>query len=215
MATITLATLIARIRRLGAYERSTVFTPTFITERINSALGEYADLLDERWEGYRDTTGTVATVSGTATVALPADFLKARAIDLLDGTVYRALTRLQIKQTYGYTSTGKPTGYLHVGANLELFPTPNAVYTIRLRYVPTITVLVADADTIDVPNGWEDFIIHTALLGMDEREERDTNGRLAIIERAKQRIIRAAEDRNTAEPEYVPYPGEESVGYFQ
>ena len=66
-----------------------------------------------------------------------------------------------------------------------------------------------DGDTIDVPNGWEDFIIHTALLKLDEREERPTGERLAAIERSRQRIIRAAEDRNTAEPDYIPFPGEE------
>jgi hypothetical protein len=65
-----------------------------------------------------------------------------------------------------------------------------------------------------VPNGWEDFIIHTALLKCDEREEKPTGERLAAIERSRQRIIRAAEDRNTAEPDYIPFPGEEYARWW-
>lgn len=210
MTAITLATFISRIRTLGDFPSSSVFTDAFITEQINDALGQYVDLLDERWEGYRDTVTTLATVAGTATVSLPSGFLKARALDILDDGRYRPLRRFQIRQTYGYDEqTDKPIGYLLRANVLELFPTPNTVYPLRLRYVPAASVLVDDADSIDIPNGWEGFVIHTALLKLDEREERPLNDRLAIIERYKQRIISAAEDRNTAEPEYVPMPGEE------
>ena len=209
MSTFTLTTLRDRCRVLGDYTRSSVITDAFLTEQVNDAIGEYSDLLDERWEGYRDTTGTIPTVANTATVALPANFLKARAVDILDSDRYRPLERLQLRGIYRFENrTERPVGYLHVGTNLELFPTPDAVYTIRLRYVPTATVLVADADTIDVPNGWEGFIIHTALLKVDEKEERSLGDRLQIIDRYRQRIINAAADRNTAEPEYLHIPGD-------
>lgn len=210
MATFTLTTLRDEVRDLGDYNNSSKITDAFLTRQINKALGEYADLLDERWEGYRDTTGTVSTVANVATVALPADFLKARAVDLLDGGRYYPLRKLGIRSSYGYdASTGKPTGYMQVGANLELFSTPNAVYTIRLRYIPTATVLVSDSDSITVPNGWEDFILHTALLRIDEKEERPLQDRKDTIAAARQRIIAAASDRNVAEPEYLAIPGEE------
>lgn len=215
MASISLSTLRTRIRVLGSYANSRIFTDAVLTVFVNEAIGEYRDLLDERWEGYHDKTGTVSTVANTATVAVPADFLKARAVDRLDDGRYMPLTKIQIRQTYAYEGVrDKPLAYMQVGANLELFPTPNAVYTLRLRYVPAMTALSADVDTIDVPNGWEDFIIHTALLKCDEREEKPTGERLAAIERARQRIIRAAEDRNVAEPDYVPFPGEENVRWF-
>lgn len=209
MTAITLATLRTRIRALGDYENSTKVTAAFLDPIINEAIGDYCDLLDERWEGYRDKTGTVPTVANTATIALPADFLKARAVDVLDGTRYIPLRRLQLKDVYAYDDQReRPIGYLHVGANLELFPTPNAVYTIRLRYVPSATVLVADGDSIDIPNGWEGFVIYTALAKVDDKEERDLSQRLAMIDRYRARIERAAADRNTAEPEYLHIPGD-------
>lgn len=213
MATLTLATLIARVRQLGDYENSTVFTSAVITPWVNEAIGEYCDLLDEHFDGYRDTSGVANTIANVATVALPADFLKARAIDLLYSGSYTRLRRFQPgAQTLGYDATkGRPVGYLHVGTNLELFPTPDAVYTVRLRYVPSAPVLVADGDSIDVPNGWEAMIVHSALLRCDQREERPTSERLAAIDRARARIMRAADNRNVAEPVYIPFPDEGST----
>lgn len=212
MTAITLATLRTRARQLGDYENSTVFTDAVMTPWVNEAIGDYFDLLDEHFDGYRDTTGTVTTTAGVATVALPAAFLKARAVDILDGGTYRQLRRFQPSgQTLGFDgSTGRPVGYLHVGTNLELFPTPDAAYTIRLRYVPAMTALSADGDSIDVPNGWEGFIIHSILLRCDEREERSLTDRKDSIERYRARIVRASQNRNTAEPAYLPMPWEGS-----
>ena len=208
MTAITLATFRSRIRTLGDYLSSAKFTDAFVNECVNDAIGEYCDLLDSVWEGYRDTVGTVVTVAGTATVALPSNFLKARAIDLLDAGRYVALTRLQMRETYGYdATTGKPVGYIVRGNLAELFPTPNAVYTIRLRYVPAASVLADDADSIDIPNGWETFIVHTAILRLDQREQRPIGERLAVIDRVRQRIIGAASQRNVAGPELLRLPG--------
>lgn len=210
MTAITLATLRTRARQLGDYENSTVFTDAVMTAWVNEAIGDYCDLLDEHHEGYRDTSGTISTVAGTATVALPSNFLKARSVDILDSGRYRPLTMLQPgNMALGFDDgRGRPVAYLHAGASLELFPTPDAVYAIRVRYVPAVTELAADGDTIDVPNGWEAYIIHQTLLRCDQREERPLGDRLAAIDRLKARIVRAAEGRNATEPAYLPIPGE-------
>ncbi len=209
MTAITLTTFLDRARKRGDYENSGVFTDELMTPWVNEAIGEYCDELDATFDGYRDTAATLPTVAGTATVALPAAFLKMRGVSLLYSGTYRALDMLEpSRQALGYDlANGRPTGYLHVGANLELFPTPDAVYTIRLRYVPTATVLSNLSDSLDVPNGWESFIIEAILLRCDEREERDLRDRKDSIERARMRIRSAAATRNVAGPSYLPLPG--------
>lgn len=215
MTAITLATLRTRARQLGDYVNTSVLTDAVMTPWVNEAVGDYCDLLDATFDGYRDTTGTISTVAGTATVALPAAFLKMRGVSLLYSGMYRALERFEpSRQSLGYDlANGTPRAYLHVGASLELFPTPDVVYAIRLRYVPTATVLVSDADSLDVPNGWETFIIHSILLRCDQREERDLGDRLAMIDRARARIMSAADNRNVAGPSYLPFPDEGSGGF--
>ena len=65
MTAITLATFRTRARQLGDYENSTVFTDAVMTPWVNEAIGDYFDLLDEHFDGYRDTTGTVTTTAAS------------------------------------------------------------------------------------------------------------------------------------------------------
>lgn len=205
MATWTLEELRDAFRDLGDYPAShRKITDPRVNGWLNRAIGNYCDLLDETHEGHRDTVDTLATTNGTATVTLFADFLKAKAVDIQIDGEWVPLRRLSIRQTYGYDSeNGEPVGYLQRGNVLELFPTPDAVYAIRLRYVPAVPTLVDDADSIDVPNGWEEFILETALLSADKMMDKPLNDRKDSIERARQRVARAAEGRNQAEPEYL------------
>jgi hypothetical protein len=210
MTAITLEAFRSRIRDVGDYNNEDVFPDSFLDEQINDAIGEYCDLLDDKNVGYRDTTTTLVTVAGTATVELPDDFHKARAVDLLYDGRYRKLARLTNEQTYGFERYGnaRPVGYMRVGGDLELFPTPDTVYTLRLRYVPEAAVLVEDDDAIDIPNRWERFVIYTVLAVLDEAEERDSAPRLRVVAMIKARIEAAATQPDTSGPTYLPMPGE-------
>lgn len=208
MPAITLATFRSRVRSIGRYTSTVVITDAFLNEQINDAVGAYCDMLDATFEGYRDTVATASTVAGTATVSLPADFLKARAVDVLIGGQYRPLDLYAIGQTYGFSDRGEPRGYLVRGGVVELFPTPDAVYTLRFRYIPAASTLAQDGDSIEIPNGWEKWIIYSVLAVLDDGDERDTSPRLRVVEEVRQRVAAAAKTRNTAGPRYVPFPGE-------
>lgn len=216
MATITHTEFLARMRRLGNYPNTgnhpaSPVSDTFLTDCLNDAISDYCDILDARWEGYRDTTGTVTTTANAATKALPTDCKTLLAVDILDAGEYRPLRRLEIERTYQFQgTTGIPQGYMVVGVNFEFFPTPDQAYTVRVRYVPQPPVLSASVSptSMDVPNRWERYIIRMALLAVDEQQERSIQDRLAIIAKLEAAVTLAAGDRNVAEPEYIPYPGE-------
>lgn len=213
MTTFTAAALLDRVRKEGDYENSTVLTDAVMLPWLSAAHGEYCDLLDEEWAGYRDTTATLTATAGSATLALPNDFLKARALHLLHGNLYRALDPFEpTHQVLGYDDArGVPVGYLHVGASVELYPTPDAAYTLRLRYVPAAPALTSTSDTIDVPNGWEDFHVAKVLMKAAKRDERPLSEDLAIVDRVRARVRQAASQRNVTGPRYLPFPGEGEV----
>lgn len=225
MSAFTLTQLLARVRRKGNYPNTgnnpaSPISDTFLTEEINGGIADYETLLDQRWEGYRDKTtptsgmGEVVTVASVATVALPTDFLRLQAADILWSGVYRPLRRLTIARAYPYQlTTDIPDGYMLVGSSFELFPTPNGVYRLRLRYMPVTTVLVTGADSITIPNGWERYIVELALLAADQQQQRSIQDRATVLARLEAAIIAAAGDRNVAEPEQIPFPGE-SDGFF-
>lgn len=88
---------------------------------------------------------TLTTVAGTQTVALPSDWLETENIGLSSTTPPRALhvvtpELMDEKFPAGY-SPGTPTDYCVVGTNLQLGPTPDAVYTIQLDYYQRFAAL--------------------------------------------------------------------------
>ena len=215
MPAFSLTALLARVRRKGNYPNTgnhpaSPISDTFLTEELNGGIADYEKILDHRWEGYRDKTGTIATVANTATAALLSDFKTMRGRPwILNGGTPQTLTRLnadQIHRFYGQKDI--PAGYMLTGANMEFFPTPNAVYTVNLRYTPTTTVLVSGSDSITVPNGWERYFIELALLAADQQQMRSIQDRQAILARLEAEVVDAAGERNNAEPEYIPFPSD-------
>lgn len=215
MTAFTLTQLLARVRRKGNYPNTgnhpaSPISDTFLTEEINGAIGEYESVLDRLWEGYRDKTGTIATVANTATAAMPADFKSLRAKPyIVTGGSPIPLRRFNAEQTIQfYGQRDQPSGYMLTEANMEFFATPDAVYTVNLRYTPTATVLVSGSDSITIPNGWEKYPIELVLLAVDQQQNQSVQDRMGVIARLENEVRQAAGDRNQAEPEVIPYPGE-------
>lgn len=214
MPSFTLASLRSKVRRLGDYQNSGPMSDAFVDESINEALAELVDLVGDVFQDHFLTTATVATVAGTQTVNLPSDFYDLRALDRQVSTDQHVpLRRIQLLQATRYGGRGTPRGYmLHGGASpgtIRLFPIPDGVYTLRVTYDPLFTALAADADSFNFRNGWEEYVLHAALLRLDMREEKPVGERMGMIEKAKARIIGSAAKRNSAEPEYLTMPGED------
>jgi hypothetical protein len=208
MATATLSAIRDRVRFLGTYENSTKFTSTLINGEINAALAELYELLDDAHGGYFDKESTVATVAATATVSLPADFWRLRGVDILVGGKYYALSQIGLDQRNDFqTSTGRPAAYRTTAGGtrgtLTLYPIPSGIETLRIVYVPTYTPLAADGDSFEYYNGMEDYVVVGTLLRLDQREERPLGDRQQEFMRIRDRIVKGAARRRSAEPQYL------------
>ena len=95
------------------------------------------------------TAGTLSTVGGTQTVALPTGWLEFENLSVLDGTVYRQITYV----TGENLNTRYPTGdqsktpriFTIEGSSLLLGPTPDAVYTLSASYYARFAALATTA----------------------------------------------------------------------
>jgi len=204
----TLGQLVDAVRTKGDYANSAVFTDLDLVEYINEAIAELYEIVTDQFQGYYEKIATITTTANVQTVSLPSDFLDLRALDRqFDATHHSPLRRINLSQSYSFQGTGQPQAYsLHGGVapgTVRLYPVPDGVYTLRVTYDPAFTLLVDDSDTFEFRNGWEEYVHQAALLRCDAREERPLGDRLALIERAKQRIIGSAAKRNSAEPEYL------------
>jgi hypothetical protein len=86
------------------------------------------------------------------------------------------------------------------GNKLVFKPKAPQIATVNLWYVPAITKLVNDSDTLDGVNGWEEFLILDAAIKCMVKEESDPSALLAQLNFVKDRIKTMAKDRDQGEP---------------
>jgi hypothetical protein len=201
MASFSLAQILAAVRYRGDF-RDTIRHPNdSVTVEIQAAFAEFYELVASVNEGYWDTSATLSTVANQGYVALPADAWQVRGIDFYDGTNFRELAQIGISERNRYGSTtDEPRAYLLTARGADLFPTPNAVYTLRVTYTPSAPTLSAARDFY---NGWEEYVIFGALARLEMNEER-ANAWQAQLDRQAMRIKGGASHRRAQEPEYIP-----------
>lgn len=126
---------------------------------------------------YNLATATLTTVAGTATVALPTDFLEAKS--LVNQTdpkeVLEPFTATALYTQYTSGQIGRPRGFTYVGATLELAPVPDAAYALKLYYYQKALPLSAERTTnwllTNFPNLYlfGSLVAAEAYLGTDPR----------------------------------------------
>jgi len=196
-----LSELISIVRFRGDFRNSVRFPDSNIATEIQAAWGELYELIAETHEGYWVTSDTVTTTASTAFVSLPSDAWRVHAIDRLDGTDYIQLDQVGIADRNWFSSTaGRPCAYRLTARGIDLFPTPDAVYTLRVTYEPVAPFL--DEIPRAYYNGWEEYVVYGALIRLTLNEQR-TNDWQQQLDLARARITRGASQRKAQEPEYL------------
>lgn len=208
MALVQLQTLRQRARRRADMENSTFVSDAELNQWINASADELYDLLVSKLgDDYFTTLAAFVTAAGVETVALPAGMLKLLGVELQSGSDWVTLRRYMQTERNAYRSAmafaGTQPRYRLEGANIRFLPVPSGVLNGRFVYVPARTQLVADADTFDGINGWEEYIVVDAARKCLDKEEGDTSGlqqeKLGLIAR----IEMAAANRDAGEPNRV------------
>lgn len=203
MSAINRATLRATIRLRGDYSNVRRFPDTYLNTEIQTAFGKFYQLVADTHEGWWDTQGALSTVNAQPYVAMPADCWRAQALDILCGSEYTEMPQIGLgdRNRYG-ASTARPVAYRTSSRGFELYPTPNAVYTLRLNYTPKAPDL-DESTTHEWYNGWEDFVIEAVLLELATREGQPLGDRVAKLKMAGDAITAGASERRSQEPEYL------------
>ena len=203
MSALTLAEIRAIVRFRGDFRNTLRFPDLNVNAEIQAAFAEFYELVADTNEGYWDTQGTVTTTANVAFVTLPTDSWRVRGVDRVDGTDFIEMRQIGVSERNRYGSdTDEPCAYRLTARGLDLFPTPDAVYSIRVTYTPRAPALI-EATAREYYNGWEEYVIYGALIRLAENEERDTSEWQNRIDRQAARIKGGASQRKAAEPEYI------------
>lgn len=207
MATRTLLDLRTKARRRANMENSTFVTDSEFNEYLNYSISELRDLIISKvGEDYYATSSSISLISGTESYSLPATFYKALWVELLceDG-LYRKMRRFEVaEQAVGATifSHALPEIRYRLRENNIIFSPSSDIggKTARLWYVPVLTELSADGDTLVGFNGWDEYIVLRSAIIALEKEEQDTSALSIRLEQLRLRIESMAPSRDQGQP---------------
>ena len=206
----TLAQLRTRAQRLADMENSQFVANAEWLDYINEGLSELYDIVIGKNDDWFVTTQSIALVAGTAAYAVNAAFYKERGVDLVSGSTSYTLRPFMFRERNAAQGLAgalleEPYQYQIVGANIRFIPTPAAAGTATLWYIPQITQLSADGDTVSttLPLGWERYIVLYAALRALQKEESDASALMTELAATQRKIEKAASGRSAGDPKRV------------
>jgi hypothetical protein len=124
--------------------------------RTNTYLNDALSLICRRVDYYTDeTVYDFQTASGTTSYSIPQNFAKLRSLRFtnLTGNIgsveLEAVALRDIDRAW--TTMSQPYAYAMDAANVHLYPTPDGIYAIELRYWQMPNPLAADTDVPSLP----------------------------------------------------------------
>jgi hypothetical protein len=147
---------------------------------LNAGLSELFDILYEAdSDSYGKTSSPFSTVANQQNYVLQTlaanSFYHLSGVEWFNGSRWFDLPRVMWLERNGYPTPGQPRGYGIEGANLVLYPTPSAIYSMRLWWVGLPPTVSADADVLDIHGPWSEFLTKRFAKECLGKEESDTS----------------------------------------
>jgi hypothetical protein len=164
-----------------AKQRADMENSSFISDAewltyANNSYRKFYNLITTLYEDYNVSYYDYTTVADTEEYTLPTGFLKVRLVELY-GVTPRPMTlrewTLTEKNRLAYSVTGYPIRFSLYGNTLRLMPPPNGPYQVRLWYIPTATDITSSSQTIEVYNGFDEYIAIDMAIKARTKEESD------------------------------------------
>jgi hypothetical protein len=140
---------------------------TSVKRWINEGLGRIARRSHLPGSEFVESFSTVA---GTATHNLPADDVRVLGLRTTDDQSPLAFVETAVVDEWP-AARGRPSAYSAYGTVLTLYPVPDAVYTLQLRYLREPTSLSLDADTAGIPDSYVDALVAWARYKLFRAED--------------------------------------------
>lgn len=227
--TATLSELRTRARQRTDAVNSTFFTDSEINGYINDSIAELYDILIQKFGAdyyLVDTPFSFTTVSGQKNYDLPSNFYKLAGVDLRNSGTGDPLTLdpFMFIERNRFNNRARRTArdlsglrYRIIGNKIR-FIEPDANEEIDLWYAPSATKLVNDSDTFDGINGWEEYVVIDVAIKMNIKQESETTELERQLQRMRQRIEEAADNRDYGQSERVTdvrgFDADDNVGVF-
>lgn len=169
----------------------TEYTPGAIEGAVTRAIAKAERRIVRRLRTREfETSTSIATVAGTETVALPADFVMMKML-LLNRSPAAVLAQKDLVTLHNdcpSTVAGSPRAYAAFGPSLYLRPVPDAVRSLKMFYYAAPTPLSAEHTTNTLLSKYPDLLFYGALVEITAHVEDD--GRIGLWKAAFDEAVR-------------------------
>lgn len=166
---ISTAQLILELRsHLGGLD-TTDLPDADATLLLNRAYWEVIDKFPFR---EKEVSQTFPTVMGVRFMGIPVPFEALRQLSIEDPNTFQHVV-LNRMTPYDYENTfvnnpdmsqfGMPTNYVREDAGIRLWPTPDQVYSITIKYWTVLSDLVSGSSDPEPPQSWDEIILYGAV----------------------------------------------------
>lgn len=210
MPSVSLPTLISRVRTLTDTQNTNAVSDAEITVFINTALATLRDIIIGADEDFEISSQSY-TSTGSEFFDLPADFYQLRGVDyVVSSTESHTLTPFSfternknrnVNALYRF-NTFSSYSYHLVGTQLQIIPTPASGVAFKMWYIPNYTAL-SGSDTFNFYNGWDEFVVMDAAIKVATKVEDDPSPFIRERTVHATRIKSAATSRNHSISETV------------
>jgi len=142
---------------------------------IGELVNETKYYIEDAWNwGVLRTIETVTTVASTATYDMSGLDKRSRILQVIDNTNDHQLSQIGDNDFYhftyvGTTQTGQPTHFRLIDNDISFYPTPDAVYDIKVHAIQPQDSRTLAADTFSIPEHL--VILGAYALALNERGE--------------------------------------------
>jgi hypothetical protein len=167
---------------------------------------KFYNIITTLYEDYNVSEHDFSTVAGTEEYSLPSGFLKTRLVEIY-GITPRPISlkqwTLSEKNKLAYNVNGYPVRYAVYGDKLRLMPVPQGIHQMKLWYVPSATPITATSQSVEVYNGFDEYIVLDMAIKALAKEESSTER----LERERDRMEKLLEEtlrgRDAGSPRFM------------
>lgn len=148
----------------------------FGSARVNQYLNDGYRLICRRVDYYvEEATSDFTTTVGTSAYPWPTNLARLRSLRLPDFS--QELEAVSLRDIDRSTNTsGQPSYYALDGGNVHVYPSPDGVYNLELRYWAMPTELVNDADTPNLPDDWHHLLwVYACAIAFEAEDDSGTS----------------------------------------
>lgn len=130
------------------------FADTSTVRKVAKVNDAYWDVSSrENWPFLASGSSTVNTVAGTSSIGLPSRFMRAVSVAYPDGgtsLIYQDYGDMSVLFPSLETTSGTPQYYYFIGNAIHLYPVPDAIYALKVRYTVSPAELISTSVEADI-----------------------------------------------------------------